>query len=95
MPTISYEIYVSRNFDGNFDLDAKIEEIVGVDATGSGAGEGSRDMDFELDGPMTESQVKELKAKLEASCGVEFGVLYEEWDADDEEPDGPLLGYYA
>jgi hypothetical protein len=50
---------------------------------------GDRDMDFRLDGPMTEEAVIALKKRLVEACGVDVDVLYELWgkgeDSDEDE----------
>ena len=93
---MTYHLYVSRGFDGDFDLDAKIEKIVGAERIGSGAGFGTRDIDFKVDATMNQAQVMALKQRIDTECGVCAEVLYEEWSDDEsDDGDGPLVALSA
>lgn len=74
-------LYVSRDWNGDWSLDEKIEEIVGLERDGSGTGCGTRDLDFTLEKPLTDDQVRDLKKRIVAACpeNLAIDVLYEEW----------------
>ncbi|RWI35546.1 hypothetical protein [Mesorhizobium sp.] len=94
-----HELYISRDFTGDFSLDSTISDLVkplGAEHMGSGAGCGTRDLDFLLPKPMTGDEVQALHQSLVAACpGIDIDVLYEEWPDDTNYEGGPLVAYFS
>lgn len=102
MSEVYLELYISRDADANIEdneITRLVAEFIGegteIAPVGSGAGCGTRDLDFRLVEPLTQRQVVDLQHRLRNRCECEMiDVLYEEWPKDEQSAeDGPTVAY--